>query len=224
MFWDLYVKAGPASSELARKLGWSGLGLVVPWKAEGEIKQLAEAAKSLKGIDAAVGVELRGPAHAVRKACQAVRKRVELVVVQGGDLEVNRSSLGMPEVDMLASPWKGRSDCGMDHVTAKMAAKNNVAVLFDFHELMTSSRRTRVQVMNNMLEAAKLVRKFRAPFAISSGAMESYDLRAPSDLMSFGRVLGFQDPAIKGAMSGAMVTENRKRLSGKWVMPGVEME
>jgi RNase P/RNase MRP subunit p30 len=54
--------------------------------------------------------------------------------------------------------------------------------------------------------------------------MDPYDIRAPADIVSFGRVLGFRDPAIKAAMSDSVLKENRKRLSGKWIMPGVELE
>ncbi|MFQ5648206.1 MAG: RNase P subunit p30 family protein, partial [Candidatus Aenigmatarchaeota archaeon] len=145
-------------------------------------------------------------------------------LVRGGDADLNRAAVETPEVDILAHPWRERKDCGLDHVMAKLAAKNRVAVQFDFSELLHSSKRSRVQLLAQLMAAAELVRKYRAPFIISSGARAPFDLRAPSDLVSFGRVLGFRDPDIKRALSGGIVKENRKRLSGKWVMPGVEIE
>ncbi len=216
MSWDMCVMAEGAA-EVAKKLGLKGIGILVPFKEKHKLK-------GMKGAGISTGVIVSGKAGKVVKDVRSVRRSVELVAVSGGDLETNRMALSTPEVDMLLHPWKDRQDCGLDHVMVKLAAKNNVSVCFDFHGLLVSSRRSRVQLMNSMLEAAKLVRKFKAPFVMASGAVEPYDLRSASDLLSFGRTLGFRDPEIKNAMSDRIVSENRKRLSGKWVMPGVEVE
>jgi RNase P/RNase MRP subunit p30 len=75
-----------------------------------------------------------------------------------------------------------------------------------------------------MLEFAKFIRKAKAPMAIGSGAQMPMDMRDPGELASFGRLLGLQDNEINDGFSGKMALENRKRLSGKWIMPGVEVE
>ena len=218
MAWDMYVEARDAAV-MAGKLGWDGMAVLAPLKERHGLK-----AMEAKGMDVSTGVIVSGKAAKVVKDARSVRRQVELVAVEGGDPEVNRTALGTPEADMLLHPWKGRQDSGLDHVMVKLAEKNNVAVCFDFHGLLVSSRRGRVQAMNSMLEAARLVRKLKAPFIIASGAVEPYGMRSQSDLISFGRSLGFRDPEIKRAMSGRIVSENRKRLSGKWIMPGVEVE
>ena len=68
------------------------------------------------------------------------------------------------------------------------------------------------------------MRKFRAPFVLTSRANTEWDLRSASEMVAFGRVLGFQDKEIKDSLSGKILKENRKRLGGKWVIPGVERE
>lgn len=224
MTWDLYVSAFQLqeAADMAKRLGWSGIGVLVPLKDKAGLKGIKEACQKVKGIDLSLGVIISGKGAAAARASQSVRREVELVAVSGGDLETNRAALETPEVDMLLHPWEGRQDCGLDEVMVKLAKENNVSICFDLHPMLVSSRSGRVQVMDSMLDAAGLVKKLKAPFVISSGAIEPYDLRSASDLTSFGRVLGFGDPEIKKAMSGGMVAENRKRLSGKWVMPGVE--
>jgi RNase P/RNase MRP subunit p30 len=218
MAWDMFVRCREAA-DTAKSLGLEGIGVLVPFKERHELKEIRAG-----GIGISTGVIVSGSAGKVSKDARSVRRQAELVAVEGGDPEVNRAALSTPEVDMLLHPWKGRQDSGLDHIMVKIAAKNCVSVVFDFHSLLVSSRMTRVQLMNSMLEAAKLVRKLRAPFIIASGAVEPYDLRGASDLMSFGRSLGFRDPEIKKAMSDRIVKENRKRLSEKWIMPGVELE
>ena len=220
-YYDLYVHADNLEEavKIAKKLGWSGMGVIKPL----DNKNLQKIAG--KSIDIAAGVEIQTEKpKELKKTLRGVRKRVELIAVRGGDLEVNRTALSSPEVDILIRPWLNRHDSGLNHILVKLAKKNNVAVLFDFKDILYSSRRTRIELMSHMGEAAKLIRKYKAPFVISSGAMIPFDLRSPSELMSFGKVLGFKDPEIKEAMSAKIITENRKRLGGKWVMPGVEVE
>ncbi len=230
MAYDLYVQTDKLkeTAQLARKLGWDGLGLIVPWTREADLESFRKSAKSLK-MDVSVGVEIRARnARKLRDMARNLRKKVELILVSGGDPEMNRAALNTPEVDVLTHPWgefEGlRSDPGFDHVGAKLGAKNNVAVQFSFGELLHYNKRSRVQLLADMEKAAVLVRKFKAPFVITSGAREPFDLRGPGDLLSFGRILGFQDPDIKNSMSDRIVQENRKRLGKKWVMPGVEIE
>jgi len=73
------------------------------------------------------------------------------------------------------------------------------------------------------IEGSQLIRKYRAPFVLTTGAFDASGLRAPSELFALGKVLGFQDKEIKLPLSDFIIKENRKRLSGKWVMPGVEV-
>ena len=230
MAYDLYVQTDQLkeTAELAKKLGWGGLGIIIPWTSEADLNSFREKVKSLK-MDVVVGVELRAKkVSRLKDMARNLRKKVELIFVSGGDPDINRAALSIPEVDVLTHPWgvfsELRTDPGFDHVGAKLGTKNNVSIQFSFGEMLHYSKRSRVQLLANLEKAAVLVRKFKTPFIITSGAKEPFDLRGPGDLLSFGRILGFQDPQIKQAMSGQIVQENRKRLGKKWVMPGVEIE
>jgi ribonuclease P/MRP protein subunit RPP1 len=230
-YFDLYVQTDQLKEtlELAKNLGWNGLGLIIPWTSEADLNSFRKSVQKLKGLDISVGVELRAKkASKLRDMARNLRKKVELILVSGGDPEINRAALNTPEVDVLNHPWGVfsdlRSDPGFDYVGAKLGTKNKVAIQFSFGELLHYNKRSRVQLLANMEKAAVLVRKFKTPFVITSGAKEPFDLRGPRDLLSFGRILGFQDPDIKKSMSDSIVQENRKRLGKKWVMPGVEIE
>lgn len=222
-FYDLCVLA-PAQElgktlEFAKKLGWEGIGLITQPK---DFKGLE--VKKPGGLDVSLGVEVEVKrASDLRKAVKGLRRKVELIVVKGGNVDVNRAALETPEVDILAGFCLPGS-CGLNHIMAKLAAKNNVSIGFEFGDILHSYEKGRTKILSMFLEAAKLVRKFRAPFVLTSGALSPWDLRAPSELQAFGRILGFKDPDIRKALGSGIVEENRKRLSGKWVMPGVEIE
>ncbi len=209
---------------IARKLGWNGLGLIIPYSVNymKELGALKDSVKSLKsGIDVGLGIEINTrDSRDVKKIAKAVRRDVELVVVRGGTPEVNRTALETPEADILTH----QSDMKINHVLAKLASKNNVAMGFVFSNILLSYKRTRISLFSDMINNAKVLKKYRSPFIISSGSLSVWDLRSPSDLLAFGKLLGFQENQVNQAMSDTILRENRKRLGKKWVMPGVEIE
>ena len=216
----VYGSEGVSFGEQAKKLGWTGVCLLIPypeWEGNKEIKKA-------EGIDFTTGAACTAKSpQQVAHLAKALRGKAEVIAVVGGDLEVNRAAVETPEVDLLLRPWEGRQDAGVNHVVARLAKKNNVAILFELEPLMHAAKRGRSELFERYERTARLLRKYHAPFVIASGARSAWDLRGPSELVSFGRLLGFDDKQIQESMSGNMIRENRKRLSGKWVMPGVEV-
>lgn len=204
-----------AVSEKAALLGWDGLCLLD-----------AESPERVKGkekhrIDLVRGTLIEADkAETVRKETPKKRKGYEVIAVRGLSEEANRAAVETPAVDILLPG----EDSRIDYVMVKLAKKNNVAIGFEFRSLLQSSGEDRSRVFSRMRGNAKIVRKFGAPFVITSGAMSEWDIRAPSELIAFGRVLGFESPQITKAISAGLIEGNRKRLGGKWVMPGVEVE
>ncbi|MBI4019926.1 MAG: hypothetical protein HY367_01225 [Candidatus Aenigmarchaeota archaeon] len=218
MYYDLCVKADSAEETppFGKQLGWHGFGVLFAGAQEME-------AAMAKGLDVYTGVSIRaGKAGELSRLARSLRMRAEIIAVESAIPEVSRAALETEEVDILVMDPK--VETGFNHITARLAQKSNVAICFSFRELLHSHGKTRADAFHSYLEAARLCRKFHAPFVISSCAESRWDLRSPPDLMSFGRLLGFTDPQIKEALSGSIGRENRKRLSGKWVMPGVEIE
>ncbi len=229
-YYDLHTGSGNLKEilRLARELGWSGLGIIIPYDRDfsRNLENLRKEIKTLKPkLDIALGAEIPGDRPGkIRRTAKDLRKRVELILVSGGDLEANRRALESPETDILSHPSLGRNDPGLDHVMAKLAEKNRVAIEFSFNEILYAYKKRRSQILKNFLETAKLVKKYKAPFTISSGTKGPWDLRSPSELIALGRVLGLPNPEIKHSLSEGILQENRKRLGKKWVMPGVEVE
>ena len=142
------------------------------------------------------------------------------MVVRGLGTELDRVALETPEVDIVTH----HKDMMINQVLAKLGVKNNVAIGFIFSNILLSYKRTRISLFSTMINDAKILKKYGSPFILSSGAISEWDLRSPSDILAFGKLLGFQDNQSVKGMSGLMLKENRKRLGKKWVMPGVEIE
>ncbi|MBU0530583.1 MAG: hypothetical protein KKC05_02820 [Nanoarchaeota archaeon] len=221
MYYDNHVRfeGFEEAIKIAKTLGWSGVVLIHKW--DSVLKP-----RNGKGIIS--GAEISGNPDYVRRTAQKIRSKFDVICVRGGDLLVNREAVENPLVDMLIQPWGDpiaglRNDPGLNYVMIKLAKKNNVFIDFSLNDLIKSHKRTRVKLFSHMTKAAKLVRKYHAPFTLSSGALSRWDMRAPSDLKSFGKVLGFEDAEIKKAMSDVIVKENKKRISSRWIQPGIEL-
>ena len=223
MFYDLHIQADvEKAADIAKKLGFSGIAVAVPWGNRANLQEIR--AKAFKGIDIAIGIELQGKPHDIPRIAKSIRKENELILVKGGTEELNRTALETPEVDILVNPNLENGQCGINHILARLGARNNVAIAFDFLEILQSYKKTRSQMLSCRMETARFVRKYKCPFVLSSGALNEWDMRAPSELISFGKFLGFDERQCKSALSGDILKENRKRLGKKWVMPGVEIE
>jgi ribonuclease P/MRP protein subunit RPP1 len=226
MLADICIRASDALRclELGRKLGLDMVGLIVPLEQLPSLRKLREKRDWRLRPGLAIGLEAaaRKPGQ-LRKSVLAVRRSAEIVVASGGTEDMNRAALEIPELDILIGhEIDGRP--GINHVLARLAKKNGVAIGFDLGRLIASYRLGRIQEFSSMAETAKIVRRFGAPFVLTSGAREPWDMRSPSELLALGSQLGFTEKESRRGLSGGMVRENRKRLSGKWIMPGVEIE
>jgi ribonuclease P/MRP protein subunit RPP1 len=209
--------------EIGKKLGLDVIGIVVP---PGDLAGLERFRKKRDWREKpriATGVEIKTERHTqVRKYVQSVRGKAEVVLAIGGTDELNRAIVEISEVDILLNHVvEGR--CGINHVLAKIAKKNSVSVGFDFNSLVCSYRLGRIREFSAMEEAARAVRKYNSPFALTSGAQDPWDMRSVSELLALGSVLGFSGAQAKTGLSDGIARENKKRLSGKWIMPGVEI-
>ncbi len=208
----------------AKALGFSGICITRNWTNIEDLSSFKKELNQYKGIDIAIGVEIKEKHTKIPDLVNRIRKEAEIILVHGGDLEVNRIAVETPGVDILLHPELGREDSGLNHVMInQLAKKNNVSIEFSLNDIIQSSNVSRARLLEKMLFNAKLVKKYKAPFVLTSGAFDSQWMRSRSELFGLGHVLGFQDPEIKKALSDSIVKENRKRLSGRWIMPGVEV-
>lgn len=224
-YYDCCVRAqdfGKAAA-MARKLGWAGACFLLPWdNVKPDLEKARNAAKEVKDFDIALGVEIitHNPGQISGRA-EAARKAFEIIAVRGGTPELNRAAVECPEVDILLDLETHDHENAFNHVLAALGKKNNVAVAFSISSMVASYKGRRASVFSKLVSIAAAVKRGGCPFVMTSGALSEWDIQPPSALEAFGRNLGL-DP--KEGLSGKQIAENRKRLSGKWVMPGVEVE
>lgn len=127
----------------------------------------------------------------LKRKIREERENADVLVFKGGDEKLNRKAAEESRVDVLLHPEKERKDSGINHVVAKEAAKNNVAIGFDF-SILDTSERSKSHLLHHWSRNLMLCEKYDAPYILTTGAEEKLELRAPRDLKSLIDSLGYK--------------------------------
>lgn len=233
--YDLHVHSafsgGESSLEeiasMAKQLGYKGICFTayhLSKREEGILKAEIERVKKLINIEIFLGFEARN----IKELMFLAKKRrgFDILLARGGDLRLNREACETAEVDILTHPEFERSDSGLDHVCAKFASKNNVAIEVNFREILTSTKRTRSSILRHMSHNVKLTKKYEAPIILCSGAISHFEMKDPYCLISMACQLGLELKEAKEAITKIpesiikMIKERRRKA---WILPGVKI-
>ncbi|MEM5836329.1 MAG: RNase P subunit p30 family protein [Candidatus Aenigmatarchaeota archaeon] len=232
-FFDLHVhnafSGGESSLEevakTAKILGYHGICFVFYYQDETQKDFLLSEIERIKkevGIEAYLGFEARD----LRELKELAKKRrsFDILLARGGDVEMNRVACETPEVDILTHPEYQRNDSGLDHVSMKFAAKNDVAIEINLREVLFSNKTSRSKILANMARNVNLAKKYEVKIITCSGALTHWELRDPLCLASFANLLGLELKEAKETVSKipqGIIERAKERRSENWIMPGV---
>ncbi len=173
-------------------------------------------------VDVVPGVEVR--AEDPSRASGFVgnhRERQVVVAVHGGSRDINRFAVEQPAVDVLAHPMRGDGD--VNHVLAKVAARNGVRLELSLRRVLTSEGGDRVTAVRDLRKLVELVEHYDVPFVVSADADSHLGLRAPRDLAALGGVVGLSAEQVRTGLRewGHIAAATRERLGDDVVRPGV---
>ena len=229
MFFDLNIKGSSLENNLslaieASKYGWNHINFSYnqnDFKDALEIKsELADSLNEIISFDYTLEIKSNN-VNEIRKITRKFRNRASCISVVGGDLKVNRASLENVQIDVLSRPYLKRYDSGLNHVLAKEAVKNNVAIELCFKDVLKSYLSHRSKIISNFKDIYVLYRKFDFPLILSSRAESVFDIRTTHDFVSFFIQTGLTASEIDRAFStaGSILEFNRNR--DKMILKGV---
>lgn len=214
-------------SSRAKILGYKGICITEYFQSRKQIEELKKRCKEIgkeNGIDIFVGFQARN----VKELSQLanLRREFDILLVQGGDVNLNRKAVETAEVDILLHPEFDRIDSGFNHTMAKLAKENNVAIEVNFREILLSSKNTRAHIIRNITENVKLCKKFHVQLIICSGAISHLQMKDPKVLISMGKILGLELSEAKKCVSEVpenIIKMSKERQSENWIGPGVKL-
>lgn len=161
-------------------------------------KDLEDNLEDVIDIDYTLLIESNNPSE-IRKIVRKYRKKSSCISVLGGDLKVNRTSLENIQIDVLSKPYLKRYDSGLNHVLAKEAKDNNVAVELVFSDVLKSYLTHRSKILANFRDIYKLHKKYDFPLILSSGAESVFDLRTVKDFQAVFTQSGLSELEVKSS-------------------------
>jgi ribonuclease P/MRP protein subunit RPP1 len=226
VFYDLNVYSAPEGrntieemAAFSSRLEFGGIAITNP----SDSCHLEKATK-IGDLEVFSGVEIRvdNPSR-LHGMVGKYRKNTDVIVVRGGSENINRAAVENSNVDILCG-FGSMKDNGLNHVLAKSASDNNVAISFDLGEVIIQRGGRRVRTLSNFRKDLALVRKYDVPFILTSNARSCYDLRAPRELMALAGLFGMtKEEAVYGLSTTPENIISGNRPSSKYVFEGVEI-
>ena len=124
-----------------------------------------------------------------------------VISVQAGDAGFNRAVVGLRGVHILRGIHAADKN-GFDHVTAKMAADNRVAIDIDLSALIAARGIARQRALQRYRDVMVLQNRFGFPLTVSSNARSVLDLRATREVSGLLSLLDMDLPVIERALNG----------------------
>jgi len=174
------------------------------------------------GVDVVDGVEIRAESRSRAGGfLGSHRPERTVVLVHGGDSDINRFAAESERVDVLAHPMAGEGD--VNHVIAEAAADNGVALEVDLSSVLRASGGRRARAIADLRKLGELIEHADAPYVVSADPRSHLQMRAPRELLAVGEVVGFDRETIEAGLAewGRIAERNRERLSEAYVAPGV---
>ncbi|MDR2966383.1 MAG: ribonuclease P subunit P30 [Methanobacteriaceae archaeon] len=215
---DLNIRGSSYESDLrlileANKLGWNYVNLIYsPDKYNLALKYRKDLEEKLDNIikvanlknktefEFGIEIKTRNP-NDIRKNSRKFRNKTKFISIFGGDSKINRMACENIQIDLLSRPYLKRRDCGINHVLAKEAFKNNVAIELCFKDILTSYLSYRAKILSHFRDIIKLHQKFKFPLLITTGSSSIFDVRSPKDVSAVFKSIGLNEEEINSCFN-----------------------
>ena len=197
-FYDLNLRGQDYDNDLAlikeaNKFGWDYLNLNY---SHDNFEKALEYKDDLTEELLAVDFNQTYRNNEIRKIINKYRNKSNYISCLGGDLKVNRSVCENRRIDVLSRPYYKRKDSGMNHVLAKEAQRNNVAIELCFRDILNNRLKYRARVISSFKEIMMFHRKFKFPLILTTDSKSIYHVRSTRDIAAFFKSVGFSDEEI----------------------------
>ncbi|MDR2624542.1 MAG: ribonuclease P subunit P30 [Methanobrevibacter sp.] len=205
IFYDFNLRGRSFESDLqlineSNRLGWNHLNLVYSFDTFKDFDYKDDLIESISdnnlNLNFTLELNPKDPSE-IRKNLSKFRKKVTFISVLGGDTKINRLTCENRFIDILSRPYFKRYDSGLNHVLAKEAIKNNVAIELCFNDILRSYSSYRSKILSNFRDVVKLYKKFKFPLIVGSGAESLFDIRSPKDTINIFKSIGLNEVDVK---------------------------
>jgi ribonuclease P/MRP protein subunit RPP1 len=157
-------------------------------------------AGSFDGIEVLSGAILRDlPMRDVITRVKRARESGAVISVAARDNGFNRAAIGLKGVHILRD-IHAADKTAFDHVAAKMAADNSVAIDIDLSFLLATRGSARQRAIHRYRDILVLEQRFEFPVTLSSSASSYLELRAVREIAGICSLIGMDVPDVEKAL------------------------
>jgi ribonuclease P/MRP protein subunit RPP1 len=159
-------------------------------------------AGSLDGVEILSGIVLQD--LSMRDVITRVKRAKDsgaVISILARDNGFNRAAIGLKGVHILRGIQTADKKA-FDHVTAKIAADNNVAIDIDLSVLITARGTARQRAIHQLRDVLTFERRFEFPLTLSSHARSYLDLRAVREITGLCSLIGMETSDVERALDG----------------------
>lgn len=154
------------------------------------------------GIEVCTGIIIRStPLKDLINRVKRERNSEAVVSVEAGDNGFNRAVISLKGVHIIRG-IQSAEKTAFDHVAAKMAADNRVAIDLDLSFLLSGRGIARQRAMHRFRDVLILEQRFEFPLTISSYAHSIMDMRAVREITGLCSLMGMDIPDVEKAFFG----------------------
>ncbi|WP_407393263.1 ribonuclease P protein component 3 [Methanobrevibacter sp.] len=228
MFFDLNIKGSSLENNVemakqASEYGWNHINFSYNQNDFADALSIKKDLENrLDDIDFDYTLEIKSTnINEINKAVNKFRSKASCISVIGGDLKVNRACVENIRVDVLSRPYLKRFDSCLNHVLAKEAVRNNVAIELCFKDVLRSYLSHRAKIISNFRDIYTLYRKFDFPLILSSRAESVFDIRTTHDFIAFFEETGLTLEEINKSFASSKDILEFNKNRDKMIFSGV---
>jgi RNase P/RNase MRP subunit p30 len=153
------------------------------------------------------GLRIRNAVLAEPKKARALREQGVFTIVRSSDADRQVLEQGAADVlfDLERSQPKDymhQRGAGLNHILCALAAKNNVAIAFNFASILAATGAERAVILGRMMQNIVLCKKYKVRMVVASFADDPWKMRSSHDLQAFFAEIGMHMSDAQKALSG----------------------
>ncbi len=206
-----------------KKQDYDGLVLLSPSNKFKELKDILT--YNNFSIELIAGIEIyEKNLSNLKNLISKFRSRTNFLCIKGSSEEINKASLEDKRVDLLYNQVTPKKR-GINHVFAKEAKKNSVALGINLSQILEKKGYLRTKLFRNLIKNKEIIKKYGTPCVLSTFSENKYQLKKERELKNLAKIIEFNESDIERSFKfiNKTIEFNKKFKKEKFIQPGVEV-
>ena len=205
-FYDFNIKLNEEVIETLEKFGFKAACIFHDSTALDDNKD--EILKKFNSIDESTKLDLYHGVYInhtnpqlLTKTVLKYHRRSDIIMVNGGKDNINRTACQMPQIDIINEPYISNNNSGINHILSKMLVENNISININYNSILRSRGYYKARILSQINQLFHLQEKYQFRTIISSGSKSFYDVKSPEAMLMLGNLFDTDNNVIRKSIT-----------------------